>query len=65
MLKNFVYLKLKYINELFQSSQNTGVVFLSHTLIPQMLSFDCVDSLHPSQHFFSHAGMSLPGLNQY
>ena len=25
----------------------------------------CFCSLHPSQQFFSHAGMGLPGLNQY
>ena len=25
----------------------------------------CVDSLHLSQQFFSHAGTGLPGLNQY
>ena len=27
--------------------------------------FVCVDSLCPSQQFFSHVGMGLPGLNQY
>ena len=25
----------------------------------------CVDSLRPSQQFFSYVGMGLPGLNQY
>ena len=24
-----------------------------------------LDSLRPSQHFFSHVGTGLPGLNQY
>ena len=27
--------------------------------------FVCFDSLRPSQQFFSHVSMSLPGLNQY
>ena len=27
--------------------------------------FFLFDSLHPSQQFFSYAGMGLPGLNQY
>ena len=27
--------------------------------------FVCLDSLHPSQQFFSYLGTSLPGLNQY
>ena len=29
-----------------------------------MEMFVCFDSLCPSQHFFNHVGMRLPGLNQ-
>ena len=41
------------------------------TLLQQSISelvfygFACFDSLHPSQLFFSHIRMGLPGLNQY
>ena len=31
----------------------------------QYLLFVWFDSLHPSQQFFSHLEMGLPGLNQY
>ena len=30
-----------------------------------MTNFALFDSLRPSQQFFSHVGMGLPGLNQY
>ena len=41
-------------------------VILVFPFIPHYNKFVyCFDSLHPSQHFFSHVVTGLPGLNKY
>ena len=43
-------------------------IFKLHVISPDanhQLLFCLFDSLNPSQHFFSHDGMGIPGLNQY
>ena len=44
-----------------RSSQTVRAIFVEGTV---MKTYVCFDSLRPSQHFFSHVGMGLPGLNR-
>ena len=39
--------------------------FLLERIFDICKMFTCFDTLHPSQQFFSHVWMGLPGLNQY
>ena len=49
----------------FYVKDETPQILLAKTLRPGYILLVCVDSLCPSQHFFSYVRMGLPGLSQY
>ena len=58
-------IKLRFVIMIFFCLSLSGRFTQVLLYEPNLENFVCFDFLHPSEHFFSHNRMGLPGLNQY